>query len=371
MSTLWDLIRPNIRAIKPYVPGKSKKTVWEQMGVAEACKLASNENRLGMSPLAREAILAELSSVPEYPDDSASALKEAIAGEHNVPVEWVVVGNGASDILQMLAQALFDKGDEAILGHPAFILYEILCQIFDAVVVKVPNRDWKLDLDGFAKALTDRTNLIWIDNPNNPCGTYCSTEEISTLVKAVDGRAVIVLDEAYCHFADAPDFPNGIDFVREWENVAVVRTFSKIGGLAGLRCGYGIMRPPLSTAVEALRIRFNVNRLAQVAAAAAIRDHQFIAETTRMVREGREFFYDRLNREYPQLRFVRSQGNYILIDFGFPTAQLCARLESLGVIVRPGEVFGVPNCIRVTVGTEEDNSLFFEKLREALSCDCV
>ncbi len=360
-----DFIRPHLRKVRPYVPGKPIKELQRELGITgEIIKLASNENTLGPSPLAIEAITRELQNLWMYPENSVYYVKQALAELHDVPMEWIVVGNGAVEVICLLAQACLDPGDEAIMGQPSFMIYEIMSQMYDSTRIAVAHPDYKNDLRKFAEHLSDRTKIIWIDNPNNPTGTYNPREEVEWLIERADGRALVVLDEAYFQFVDAPDFPDGIEYVKQGKSVVALRTFSKVVGLAGIRCGYGVMHPDLALMLETLRINFSVNSLAQAAVLAALKDKEHMEKSRRMVIEGRRFFYKNLDKM--GLRYNKTQGNYVWVDFGRDSKEISSFLLKEGVIVRPGWIFGAPNCARVSIGRESDNIRFFEALKKAL-----
>jgi len=362
MADVSGFIRPHLFKVQPYVPGKPIAEVRREFGLrGEIVKLASNENPLGPSPLAREAIMAELENLWLYPEDSVFYLKKALSERHGVPANWIVVGNGAVEVIYLLAQACLAPGDEAIMGQPSFMIYEIMSQMHDSTKIGVGHPAYRNDLEAFAENVSDRTKIIWIDNPNNPTGTYNSKDEVERLIDEVDGRALIVLDEAYFEFVDAPDFPDGIEYVKQGKAVVALRTFSKIVGLAGIRCGYGVMHPDLAKIIESLKIKFSVNTLAQAAAIAALKDKEHIRRSRELVLGGREFFYRNLNEM--GLKYNRTQGNYVWINLGHDSKAAHQAFLQHGVIIRPGWIFGAPNWARVTIGTEEDNRRFFDALK--------
>jgi histidinol-phosphate aminotransferase len=370
MVDITDFIRPHLKKIKPYHPGKPIAELQRELGItSEIVKLASNENTLGPSPLAIEAVLEEAKNLWLYPEDSVFYLKEALSKYHDVPTDMIVVGNGAVEVIYLLAQALFAPGDEAIMGQPSFMIYEIMSQMHDGTKIGIGHPDWRNDLKTFGEHVSDRTKIIWIDNPNNPCGTYNGRAEVEDLIAKVNGRAVIVMDEAYIQFADAPDYPDAIEYVKQGKTVVALRTFSKIVGLAGIRCGYGVMHPTLAKVLESLRIKFSVNSLAQAAVLASLKDTAHMARSRKMVIDGRNYFYERLDKL--GLRYCRSQGNFIWIDFGHDSKELNSFLLREGVIVRPGWVFGAPSCARVSISTEHDNEFFFTKLKMALDANVM
>jgi histidinol-phosphate aminotransferase len=366
MADIADFIRPHLKKVKPYIPGKPIQEVQREYGITgEIIKMASNENTLGPSPLAIEAIKEELNNLWLYPEDSVFYLKEALAKLHGVPSDWIVVGNGAVEVIYLIAQALLAPGDEAIMGQPAFMIYEIMSQMHDGTKIGIGHPDWRNDLKAFGRNVSDRTKIIWIDNPNNPCGTYNGRKEVEDLIETVNGRALIVLDEAYIQFADAPDYPDGIDYVKQGKMVVALRTFSKIVGLAGLRCGYGVMHPTLARILDSLRIKFSVNLLAQAAVLAALKDEAHMKRSRRMIIEGRKYFYNQLDKM--GLFYCKTQGNFIWIDFKHDAKEINDFLLHEGVIVRPGWIFGAPTCARVSISNEHDNAFFFDKLKKALS----
>ena len=367
MADIKRFIRPGLYKVQPYIPGKPIDEVRRELGlIGEIVKLASNENTQGPSPLAIEAIKKEVHNLWLYPEHSIFFLKRALSEYHEVPVESIVVGNGAVEVIYLLAQSVLQPGDEAIMGQPSFMIYEIMSQMFDSTRIAISHPDYKNDLDKFAEQVTDRTKIIWIDNPNNPTGSYSGRTDVIRLLEKVDGRALVVLDEAYFQFVDHPDICDGIELYKSGhENLVTLRTFSKILGLAGIRCGYGIMHPDLARMLDSLRITFSVNSLAQVAVLAALKDSEHMERSRRAVLEGREFFYrafDKLG-----LKYNRTQGNFIWVDFGFDSMEINNYLLRQGVIVRPGWNFGAPTCARVSIGSHHENELFIEKLTDALA----
>jgi len=366
MTDISNFICPHLRDIQPYVPGKPIEEVKRELGLTgEIIKFASNENTLGPSPLAIEAIIENIPKIWMYPDDSVFYLKKALSEYHDVPSNWIVVGNGAVEVIFLLAQACFMPGDESIMGQPAFMMYQVVSKINTCVPITVSHPEHRNDLSGFAERLTDKTKIIWIDNPNNPTGAYNTKNEVEWFIDQIDNRAIIVLDEAYQQFVDAPDFPDGIDYVKRHKNVVVLRTFSKVVGLAGLRCGYGIMNPYLAGILETLRINFSVNSLAQAAALAAMNDREHMSKSRKILIEGRRFFYEHLDKL--GLKYNLTQANYVWIEFGEDAKEINEFLLKEGIIIRPGWIFGAPHCVRVSINNEENNVKFFKILKKALS----
>ncbi|MCX6647397.1 MAG: histidinol-phosphate transaminase [bacterium] len=366
MVDISSFIRPHLKKVHPYVPGKPIAEVQRDFGLTgEIVKLASNENTLGPSPLAIEAIKAELPNIWLYPENSVYYLKQELAKFHDVPVNTIVVGNGAVEVIYLLAQATLNPGDETIMGQPAFMIYEIMAQMHDATRIAIGHPDFKNDIGAFAEQITDRTKLIWIDNPNNPTGSYCPRSEVIDFLKKVDNRCIVVLDEAYQHFVDHPDLCDGTRLFKEGhENVVTLRTFSKVIGLAGIRCGYGIMHPELARMLDTLRINFSVNSLAQVAVIAALKDHEHMKKSRDAVIEGRKYLYGQF--DMLGLKYNETQGNFIWVDFGYDSKEINDFLLHEGIIIRPGWIFGCSTCARVSIGNRHQNELFIEKLIKAL-----
>ncbi len=366
MADITDFIHPHLKKVRPYVPGKPIGEVRRELGLeGEIVKLASNENSLGPSPFAIDAIIEEAKNIWLYPEDSVFYLKNALAEYHDIPIETIVVGNGAVEVIYLLAQACLGPGDESIMGQPAFMIYEIMCQMNDCTKIGIGHPDYKNDLRKFAENVTDRTKIVWVDNPNNPTGSYESRSSVKQFINDVDGRSLIVLDEAYQQFVDHDDVCDGIELFKSGvENLITLRTFSKILGLAGIRCGYGIMHPDLAQMLETLRIQFSVNSLAQAAVLAALKDKEHMEKARRMVIDGRKYLYGEF--EKLGLKYNETQGNFIWVDFTHDTRQVNEYLLREGVIIRPGWIFGSPTCARVSIGSQYENEFFIEKLIKAL-----
>lgn len=366
MTDVSRFIHPHLKKVRPYVPGKPIDEVRRELGLTgEIVKLASNENTLGPSPMAIEAMQAELKGLWQYPEDSVFYLKQALAELHDVPVESIVVGNGAVEVIYLLAQAVLSPGDEAIMGQPSFMIYEIMSQMYDSTKIGVGHPDYKNDLKKFTEHITDRTKIIWVDNPNNPTGSYEPKSAVEEFINEVDGRALIVLDEAYQQFVDDDDPCDGVELYKAGaDNLVTLRTFSKIVGLAGIRCGYGVMHPDLARMLDTLRIKFSVNSLAQVGILAALKDKDHMERARTMVLDGRKYLYGEFDGL--GLKYNVTQGNFIWVDFGYDAKEINKFLLNEGVIVRPGWIFGAPTCARVSIGNQHENEFFIDKLKKAL-----
>jgi len=349
-----ELARECIKSIRPYSPGRSAPI-----------KLASNENPLGPSPRALEAMERAIRETRLYPDLPSTELTNAIAKHHDVPPECVVVGAGSDEVIYMLGMAYVNPGEEIVISSPPFATYCLLAPVMDAKLVMVPAKDYRHDLEGMAAACNDRTKLVIISNPYNPTATIVTRDEVERFLAAVPEQTIVVLDEAYFEYADDPDYPNGLEYVRQGLNVLSMRTFSKIHALAGLRIGYGVGPAELVKYLLLVREPFNVNSIAQAAALASLEDRDQIERAVRMNREGKHYLcgeFDALG-----LTYAPSQANFIFVDIGMDSVQAFAALRERGFAVRTGDIFGMPTHIRVTIGTPEQNEQFVAALREVLA----
>lgn len=351
--------------MQPYHPGKTPEQLMEALGLSELIKLSANENPLGASPRAKEAILNALDTIHRYPDGACSVLRDALSVFYNLPPDYFAFGNGSDELIHLFGIAYLEAGDALMMGHPSFVRYIASAQLNQARLIAVPLMpDFRFDLQAMADAITERTRLIYLANPNNPTGTMIPRAALDWFLERVPDHALVILDEAYYEYADHPDYPNGLDDVRGGRNVVVFRTFSKAYGLAGLRIGYAVGRPELLDPVERVREPFNINTLAQVAAAAALSDQEHVRRTRTLNREGLNMFIEACQRL--NLRYVPSQANFLLIEVGDRCAQVQQRLLERGILVRTGEVFEMPTYLRVNTGTPEQNARFVEALEDAL-----
>lgn len=366
--------RRAIARLKPYAAGKPIEEVQRELGLSDIVKMASNENPLGPSPAAVRAAGEALLKGHLYPDANNYYLKEAIAAHWDLPGDWVLPGNGADEIIRLLAECYLEPGDEVVIAPPTFSYYEIAALLMEARVRTVPTVNWRMDLSALAGACGERTKLLFLCNPNNPTGTMLTHSEVADFLEQVPPTVLVVLDEAYAEFVDHPGFPRSLEFVRGGlkgggpascgKNVLIMKTFSKIFGLAGLRLGYALARPEILAPLAAARDPFSVNLPAQAAGIAALGDTEHVAKTRELNRQGKEYLYRELERL--GLGFVPTQSNFILIGLGRPARPVYEALLRRGVIVRLAESFGLPSHIRVTVGRLEDNRRFIGDLEDIL-----
>ncbi len=364
-SVVKEMAREAIFKIKPYVPGKPVEEVERELGIKNAVKLASNENPLGASPKAVKAILKHAASSNYYPDGNCYYLLQALSAVTGFKPEEIIVGNGSDEILVMLAAAFLNPGDEIVMAEPSFSEYDFASMMMDAKAVKVPLKNFTHDLKAMARAVTPRTKIIFVCNPNNPTGTIVAREEVEAWLQALPENILVVFDEAYYEYVDNDRYPQSLEYVRQGKNVVVLRTFSKIYGLAGLRVGYGIAHREIVAAMNRVRQPFNVNNLAQKAALAALDDQEFVAKSKESVSEGKKYLYEAL--EEMGLFYVPTEANFIFIDTGMDCGKLFPRLLQKGIIIRTGDIFNYPTFIRLTVGTMRDNERFITALKEVLA----
>ncbi|MBS1704313.1 MAG: histidinol-phosphate transaminase [Armatimonadetes bacterium] len=345
--------------MQPYSPGKPIDEVKRELGLTDVVKLASNENPLGPSPKAVEAVKRAAEEMHLYPDAGAYQLKERLSQHLDLPPEQIMVGNGSDELIHMLG-SIFLSGpeDNIVVGDPSFVRYDAAAQLSDSQLIKVPvTSNLKLDLSAMAKAATEHTKLVWIANPNNPTGTLVSKLEVDELLTKLPAQTVVVLDEAYFEFAsDQAKYPNSLDYVRAGKPVIGLRTFSKAYGLAGIRIGYGFASIEIVDAINRAREPFNANLLAQAAAIAALDDQEFLNRTVQLNAEGRA----QLNEAFRAVgsKPVESFANFVLADLGIPAKPVFEALLREGVIVRSGHVLGLPNYLRVSIGTKIENERF-------------
>jgi len=360
---LKNLVRPWLHSLEPYPPGKPIDELEREYGITDSIKLASNENPLGPSPKALAAIQSVIADIHRYPDGNCYHLRRALARKLRVSPESLVFGNGSNEIIELIVRTFLHAGEEAVMADQAFVIYRMLVQAQGGRGIIVPLRNFTHDLEAMADAITPSTRLVFLANPNNPTGTIVFREQWQDFLAAVPRDVVIVMDEAYAEYVDDPRYPDGLTDVGGDHLLIVLRTFSKIYGLAGLRVGYGVAHPAIIDLLNRLRAPFNVNTLAQVAALAALDDDEHVERTRAVNREGMAY----LSAAFADfgLECVPSWANFILVRVG-NAARLYDQLLRLGVIVRPVPVYGFPEHVRVTVGTRAENERLVVALRTVL-----
>lgn len=352
--------KPGIETIKTYQGGKPIEEVKRELGISDIIKLASNENPLGPSPLAMQAIQESAKQAHFYPDGNAYYLKADLAKHLGVTEEHLILTNGSNEVLQLVGETYLGPGDEVIYAEGAFVVYKLVATVCGATPVVVPMQNNTHHLPSMATAITDKTKAIFIANPNNPTGTMVTAAETAQFMAQVPENVLVIFDEAYYEYVTHPDYPQTLPYVMEERNFIITRTFSKIYGLAGLRIGYGIAPPSIIATMNPVRQPFNCNAVAQAAARASLKDTDHVKESQALNAAGKTFLYaafDKLG-----LRYIKTEGNFIMVFVNQPGADLADAMMKKGVIVRAMAGYGYPDAIRVTIGKQEENERFLEAL---------
>ena len=365
-----ELAVPGVRHLQAYQPGKPIDELQRELGITEVIKLASNENPFGPSPLALAALQAQLHELARYPDGNGFILKQALAKKFAVQTNQITLGNGSNDILEFVARAFVQTGDEVIFSQHAFAVYPLVTQAVGGKAVIIPANIYAHDLPAITKAITTRTRVIFIANPNNPTGTWFDGAALEYFLASVPANVIVVLDEAYFEYArhpamNATGYPDGMQYLSRFANLIVTRTFSKAYGLAGLRVGYSLANAQIADLLNRVRQPFNVNSLALHAATAALTDQRHIQQCLEHNSKAMRLFEQTLKDR--GLSYIPSAGNFIAIDMGQPAAPIYEALLRQGVIVRPVANYGMPQYLRITLGTEQENARFFAALATVLA----
>lgn len=360
-------VRKNILNFQPYIPGKPIDDVKRELNLKEVVKLASNENPLGPSPKAVSAIKKVLNKINIYPDGYCFDLRKKIAKIHGISESQIIFGNGTDEIIELAGKTFLNPGDEIIVSKHAFIRYKMAGDLMGCKVIEIPMKDYKHDLEAMANAVTEKTKIVFIANPNNPTGTYNTKKEFDNYFSQLftfHFSPLTFIDEAYAEYVDKKDYPLGLDYLKKGFNVMFSRTFSKIYGLAGLRIGYAVASPEIISYIERIRPPFNVSSVAQTAAVSALDDKQHIKKSKKLVLQQKKFFYREL--EKIGLEYITSAANFILINMKNNGQIVFEKLLRKGVIVRPMAEYGLKNFIRVTVGIQPENRKFIKEVAKTI-----
>ena len=358
-----ETYRKDLDKIRPYMPGKPIEEVKRSLGIKEVYKLASNE--LPFSPFyISKAIREEIKNINRYPESSCFYLRQRLAKQFKVKDDQIVFGNGSDEIITLTLRSFVDRGDEVIVAYPTFLIYEIQGVIHGAKIIKVPLKDLRYDLDAIVKKISAKTKIIFIANPDNPTGTYLNQKEIERFLKKVPKRVLVFFDEAYFEFAPA-DFPKTDRILKRKKNIIFTRTFSKAYGLAGLRIGYGITTSKVASIINKVREPFNINRFAQVAALAALKDKKFLKKVLSYTKKEKEYFYKELTKL--NIDFRKSATNFIVVDFKKNTDALYNYFLKKGIIIRQLKGWGLKNYFRVTIGKHKENVKFITLFKQYLT----
>jgi len=359
------LINSNIKDVRPYIPGKPIKEVERELGIENSLKMASNENAIGPSHMAIEAIVETLGDIHRYPDSGGFYLKQVLCPKLGVSENQVLFGNGSNEIIELVTRTFLCAGQEAIMAAPSFQVYDLLITVVGGIPKVVPLKDFQFDLDAILAAITPKTKLIFLDNPNNPVGCHISAEDFDRFINQVPEGVIVVADEAYYDFIEEESYPDSVSYIDKGCAVIVMRTFSKMYGLAGLRIGYGIAHRDAIAWMNKVRQPFNCNALAQAAAIGALKDDIYVRETKQYTKEGKKYLYAEFERL--GLEYIPSATNFILFNTGRKGKELFLAMQKHGVIIRPMDSYNLPTFLRVTIGQEEENKRFIDALEKALS----
>ncbi len=356
--------RENLTRIMPYRPGKPIEEVAREMKLKRVIKLASNENPLGPSPKALKALRVNLKESFLYPDDTNYYLKEKISDVYNIGQDKIVVGNGSVELIYLTALAFLDSDSEMIVTRGAFVIGKISGMVAGAKVIEVEPKDYCHDLMAILEHITPKTKVIYLDSPINPLGTVIKKELFSYFMEKVPDHVLVVLDEAYREYITQKGYLDSFKFLKQGKNLLILRTFSKIYGLAGLRVGYGFTLPEVVEAINKVRYPFHINRLASLACIAALDDKRHIRKSIRVNDAGKRFLYKEL--EELKVFYLPSYGNFVFINFACDSQEIFSKLLAEGIITRTVKEYGFPNALRVTVGKREENELFIACLKKIL-----
>ena len=364
MSKIWENAHPWLESLVAYDPGKPIEETARELGLDpdKIIKLASNENSLGPSPKAIKAMKKACESVHIYPDGGGYKLRTAIAEEFGLARENVVLGNGSNESIELIGHGFLSPGDNVIAAEHAFVVYKLMATLFGAETIEVPDPGFVHDLEAMADAITPQTKKVFIANPNNPTGTMVDQKAIDKFMDRVPDHVTVVFDEAYYEFLDTP--PDTMKYVEEGRNVVIMRTFSKIQGLAGLRIGYGITTPEIAEVLQKCRQPFNSNAIAQAGALAGLMDDEHQEKTRAMNRAGLKFYHESF--EAMGLEYVPSVANFVLVKVGDGDAVFSKMLKR-GVIIRAMRGYKLPEYVRISVGTETENARCIEELKEVIA----
>jgi histidinol-phosphate aminotransferase len=348
----------HIRKIKPYIPGKPIEELERELGIADSIKLASNENPLGPSPMALKALRKGIKDIHRYPDGSCYFLKNALSEKLGLNPEEIIVGNGSNEIIELAVRTFLRDGEESIMAHPSFVVYSLIVQASGGRSIVVSLKDFRHDLKTMASRITDRTKIIFIASPNNPTGTITTSAEMDSFMSEIPEGVLVVVDEAYNEYVESLNYADSMKYVKQGKNILVLRTFSKIYGLAALRIGYGFAKKAITSEMNKVRQPFNVNGLAQRAAIAALKDENHITETVRLNQQGKKYLYRELKALH--IHFIPTEANFIYITLDDNSAfEIYNNLLNAGVIIRP---MGTRE-LRITIGLPGENKRLIDALK--------
>lgn len=354
----------NIKNLQPYIPGKPTEELERELGIKESIKLASNENPLGPSPKALAKIVSEIPKLNLYPDGSGFYLRKKIAEKFNWSTDGVILGNGSVDLIELAVRTFCEKGDEVLIPASSFIMCKLVALSMGLKIIEVPFKNYFYDVEGIIKNINKNTRIIYIDNPSNPLGTYINKEEWQRIIEALPEDTLLIADQAYFEYITKDDYPDAFEDLKKGANLLVLRTFSKIYGLAGLRIGYGLSKEEIIGYMNRVRSPFNTNSLAQTAAMAALEDYEFVEKSKKLNEEELKFLTEELKKM--GLDVVPSVTNFVLVDFKKDSLEIYNGLLKEGVIVRPVKNYNLPTCLRISIGKRDENLKLLKALQKVL-----
>ncbi len=356
------LANSGIRSLHPYQPGKPISELERELGISNIVKLASNENPLGCSPLAIQAIQAEMNDIARYPDANGYYLKEAISKKLAINMAQLTLGNGSNDVLNLIARTFAGAGSEVMFSQHAFVVYPIAAKAVEADAVVIPAKNYGHDLSAMAEAITTKTRLIFIANPNNPTGTCETADDLRGFMQLVPENVIVVMDEAYYEYVEDADYPQTTGWLNDFPNMIITRTFSKAYGLAGARIGYSISHEDIAGLLNRVREPFNVNSFAMAGATAALKDEQFLQRAVSLNRRGMDYLTQELDKM--DFDYIPSKGNFLTVKMHCNGMEIYEKLLLQGVIVRPVANYEMPQHLRVSIGLMEENQRFIAALKK-------
>lgn len=358
-------LRNFVHNIRPYKPGKPIEEVVRELDIKEEIiKLASNENPLGPSPKAVQAIMQKIDDTNLYPDDNCFYLKKKMEEKFGQPPENIIVGSGSVELIELIFKAYVNPGDEIIMSEPSFIMYKIACQIFGGKRIAIPLKDFRHDIEAMSRSINHKTKIVIVDNPINPTGTIVKKDVFERFIKQLPENVLLVIDEAYREYIEDENYPDTLEYIAKRKNIVILHTFSKIYGLAGLRIGYGFSNPEIIAALMKVRLPFNVNLIAQIAATAALDDTEYVEKSFKNNETGKKYLYQEFDRL--KLKYTPTYGNFILVHFNNEAKQVFERAQKRGLILRTVREYGLPNALRITIGTPSQNKKLIEVLKSIL-----
>ena len=357
--------RKVLDSIASYMPAKSLQQIEKELGLNKIIRLAANENTMGCSPSVKGAIQENFENIFLYPDGFCMELRSKLSKLYDIEENKLIFGNGSFELLSLVAQAFINTGEESIISEPSFGWYKVVTLAMDGSIVSIPLTDHAVDLEEAKRNITNKTKVIWLCNPNNPTGTFFDEEQLEKFLEEIPSRIVVVLDEAYYEFVTSDKYPNSVDLIEKYPNIIILRTFSKVYGLASLRIGYGIADTEFIDFLNKIRLPINVNATAQIAALASLKDVDFKNSVIKNNTLGKEFYYKAF--EEMKLEYIPTEANFIMVNVEKDSVTVVNEILKKGISLRSGLEFGMPTWIRISIGRPEENQLVIEALKEVIN----